>query len=631
MKLSDELKAKKAKTDTLLGNLWDQNKRFFNDREEHRLRFEGISRKVKGEKEKWQNNYVSPIPMTAIEQKASYLTESITSSGPEFLEFETFDNIESEDLALAITRVVSAFMRRTNPSEKLYKHCKDLLIDGSAVFRVFYDYRVSTVIEESDTLTYDEEGNLVSSKSYTEKPKVDFDQPNFETVQLNNFWVDTSTEDIDDASCMAYRQLIHKSVLDGYTASPIWNIDPEAHEVALKASVPQRTFARSPILPHTTNSLSTRFADYDIDTINKNNYNKYKDDPIIELIWLHKPYKVQLIVNGIPITDEKTIYPTIKYPFIMTKNQPKTGECFGRSDIDQITQNIRHHEEMVNLIKDGYIRHLRPQRIVDSSVDQASLERLRNSGPDDVIVLHDPEALREFRPDSFDTTAVNFSAGFIEEAKKTIAINPMMEGTNPGSGIRSEGSLEFFQQIGATRTSTLLNSLVFTLERLGTMFVQLMKQFSEPEIVARYVGKLGQTTDIMMQVSDIPDDIGVKVKLSPLADPQRKSRIQEQLTLIKSAVESDTQGVFNVHRAFAEVFAESRLFEDPYELWHTDPQVILSKQILAAQNAGKPQPSTGLTLSPLLQAQQQQQVQLGSAASVPTANEGNPNGNNQFS
>ena len=644
--LSEKDKKLKAEIDGVIDRCLTGARKYFPDRENNRVRFEGMDLALRTKKEKWQSKYISPFPATSIEQKSAYLTEAATSLGPDFLEYLPYDNIEGEQQALLFTRLVAYYLSQTNVTEKIYLWSKDLLIYGTGVMKVFYNYRERMVKKKiGQRLSVGEDGQLVMVDAEEEIIKVEKDQPDFENVKLNNFWPDPDATCLDDMRYIVCRELITFSKISSYKKSRnLRNLDQ-----AKKAGIVERNFGR---LSTTKYSLygpkdvsvagpykTERLADYDIDEIIKHNDSKNNVNPVCELLTIYRPGTVQLVLNGVPISEEEPYYEDIRFPFIVVRNQPLNGEFFGRSDMDIIQNNIRHHEEMANLIKDNYVEHLRPTRLVDMSLGQEAIKRLQNAGSGDSVAVPDINGIRELRADSFDTTAVNYSQGFLDEAKMALAINPLLEGQNPGSGIRSEGSLELFQQIGSTRMSLLVNMMAYQLSKLGEMFLQLVKQFGAEEIVFTVTGKLSESYQLAVRPVDIPNNCQVKVQLSAIADSNRTKRIQQMLQLIQTAAGMDSLGTFRSERAMVEVFVESRLFEDSAELYETNPEVINARAMLSANAAGKPQPtSPGSNPGPaIMQSMQQPQQFPGGPPPGPQAPpsnsqrpmEGNPQGLNQ--
>jgi hypothetical protein len=637
--LKEKDKKLKADLDFIINKSYSAASKYFSDRENNRIRFESIDTSLKTKKEKWQAKYVSPFPAFSVEQKACYLTEALTSLGPDFIQYMPFDNLEAEDQSQVLTKLIAYYLTNTNTIEKVYLYSKDLLIYGTAVARIFYDYETRMVKKNRGKKLTLIDNQFAEVDDITETEVVDRDMPNFENVRLHNFWVDDECPDntMDSMRQIILRELITFKKIEAYEES--WGL--RNLEIAKKTGIPSRDFGKMSN-DRSNNMRRQRTADYDVEQIVKLNESGRKDNPICELLTIYTPGKVQLVLNGIPISDKMVIYDNIRYPFIVSRNQPINGEFWGRSDMDIIENNIKFHEEMTNLIKDNYTEHLRPIRLIDMSLGQEAIKRLQSAQPGAQIAVPDVNGVVELRPTSFDSSAVPYAAGFLDEAKTSMAINPLMEGENPGSGIRSEGSLELYQQIGSTRMSVLVNILAAAFMQMGKMYVQLVKQFGAEDISLIVTGKLNEATKLALRPVDLPDNVQVKVMLSTVADAKRAQRVASMLQLVSAAVQMDDMKLFRKERAMVEVFIESRLFEDGKEFYETDPNILIARATLAAQAAGNQSPTvTGGLVPPQGAAPQQPAPQQSAPAEAPESQmptsspqrpaEGNPQGVNQFS
>lgn len=614
---TEDLSAKdqklKAELDDIINDCLEGARKFFSDRENARIRFEGLDLTMKTKKEKWQSKYISPFPATSVEQKAAYLTEALTSLGPDFIEYLPYDNIEEEEQTNLLTRLVAYYLSKSNTIEKVYLYNKDMLIYGTGIAKIYYNYRERKVTRKVGRKMGMMDGSLAEFDVTEEKSKVEKDQPDFKVTELNNFWPDKEGSGLDDFRHIVERELITFKRMESYQKTRnLRNLN-----LAKKAGIPKRNFGKLSMTTATKQGRAGRTAEYNVDQIINFNTDKGKNNPVCELLTIYRPGTVQLVLNGIPISDEEPYYDDIRYPFIISRNQPINGEFWGRSDMDIIENNIRHHEEMANLIKDNYVEHLRPTRLLDMSLGQEAIKRLQNAQPGAQIAVPDTDGVVELRPTPFDTTAVNYAQGFLDEAKASMAINPLMEGQNPGSGIRSEGSLELFQQIGSTRMSLLVNTLAYEFGRMGEMFVQLIKQFGNEEISFAVTGKLSESYSLAVRPVNLPDNVQCRVLLSTIADNKRQQRIAQMLQLITQAAQLDQLGTFRSERAMVEVFIESRLFEDGQELYEKDPNVIMARATLAANAAGKPSPTVTGGLNPGVGAMGQQQAPGGGGGAFP--------------
>lgn len=636
--MSESLKKRKSELDDIIKLCLDGNRKFFSDREKNRVRFEGFDTKPKTKKQKWQSNYVSPFPSVSMEQKSAFLTEAVTNLSPNFLEVQSMNNVDGADVALGLTRYFEECMEYAKPVEKIYLFTKDALIYGTGVMRVFWDYKERKRIYKGDKKLVVANGGLEYQREDLEEMVVDVDQPNFENLKLNNFYIDPEASSLDDARFVVTRQLInYKQVKSLKEARGLKNL-----AIAKEEELPDRNFGKLADSALGKLGRNNRRAEYDVDEIRTKNLDtKSKDNPICELMTIYRPGTVQLVLNGIPITDEQTVYDGIRYPFIILRNQPLNGEFFGRSDMDLIEPNVNFHEEMTNLIIDNYLEHLRPTTLIDQALGTDAIERIKKREPGDMVVVPDLDAILELRGQPFDKSSIEYANGFLQESKTAMAINPLMEGQNPGSGIRSEGSLEIFQQIGSTRMSLLVNMLANEMSKMGRMMISMLREYGDEEIYVTINGRLGDTWQQVIIPSQLPHKANVKVKLSIIADSRRQARLAQMRQMIMDTAQLDDTGTYRKERAMVEWYAASGdLWESPVDLWETDPQVIMARNELAASRAGKAQAGNpGAMGSPALQqALQPPAPQPQGSPNGPEMNqqpqrpgEGNPSGNNQFS
>lgn len=639
--LPKTLKKEKQKTDQIVSEAFRANKRYFSDRERNRRRFDGINDSVTSDTDKWKNLYISPALTTSVEQKASFATEAILgTAGTDLLQFRT-RQLERDDVTTILSRLVNdVYLPNVPVSNYNLVHCKSALIDGSSVMRVFWDRKTRDIKRKlPPQLSLDESGNLIAVEGTSTETVVECNQPSYEPVKVDNIWVDPDAikSDFDDADYIIYRQVVDLNKLKAMQKAGLWQI--KHLDIIKESAMPQREFVRFSGAGRNNSKMLSRLQEYDVERIQEMNLKERKDNPLIELLYVHTPYKIQLVANNIPITPPQEIYEDIKYPFVHTVNMPIQGEFWGRSDVDFARADIEHHEKLVNLIIDNYTMHLRPTLFVDSNLNKKQQEEIEDPMPGKVVRVSDPDRnIRDFRPSNFDQSVVAFAQGFIEEAKGSLGINALLEGRAPGSGIRTEGSLELFQQLGATRTDVFLRELRRTYQNIGKMFVKLIRQYADEQTVFTTAGRLGEAAEMVLKKSDIPGYIGVDVKVGGIGDPKRTQRTEQMLGLLERGFQLDENRLLNVPRALVEIFGESGLYEDPKGLFDVDPEVVEAKQQLAAAAAGKStasilnrpkqeQPSGSIENAGQGSAQTQQ---LGGTSDIQRPGEGNPTGSNQF-
>lgn len=590
---------------------FDASQEFFEDRCRNKARFEGRREKREARQAENDHEYISTAGSEMIEQKAAFTTEAVTNFGHKMFTVGTYNNIEAARDAKASAELLNYYMSNIPVTEQGYMLHKNMYLYGTSVAEVYF--RTLTIKEpvgESRVqLTVDEEGTFGSIFSSKYEEVEYLKQPVFRQVRLQNFWPDPEITDgtIDTARFICVRELrTASSVRKNKVRFDLKNLS-----AAIDCPIPDRMSFTS-----SAGGLRKRLAEYDIENIRKRNQRSEatKSDPIVELITIYRPGTVQFMVNGKVVSDEIVIYPEIRYPFAIFRNQPEDGEFWGRADLELVKNNIDFYEELINLVHDKYLMNLKPVLFADAmSMDLDQIEKFKKAKAGDVIAIDNftSESVKEFKQDTPDASTIAFAEGFLSEVKKALAINPMMEAENPGSGIRTEGSLQLFQRIGSTRMQTQLNIVTKCWEEIGRLMLRMAKIFADEEVYLSVTGALGDTVEGFIDPRKVNTNTKFKIKLGAVADPKRDTRVAQMLQYIEACKSLDSLGIFRGEQALAETAEHMDIFNDPVSLWETDPEVIKARRELMATTAGREQPSslTGIPSPSSVQAAQPQEQQ----------------------
>ena len=352
-----------------------------------------------------------------------------------------------------------------------------------------------------------------------------------------------------------------------------------------------------------------------------------KENPKVEVIRLFRPGTVQFIMNNIVISEEIQIYPGIRFPFVIFRNDPKPGEFYGRSSIELIRNDIEFHEEMVSLIHDGHLLNLKPIFLADSNAFMSSqLKEYKNAGAGDIVAINglNIEAIREVKAAPPDPSSVAFAQTFEQAAKNAVSINPIMDGGQDiSSGVRTQGSFELISRMGSTRLQNKIRIYAKAFEDVGRLVLQVAKIYADEAEYVSVTGALGDTSEQFIDPREIDTRVKFKVKLGQIADPARATKMAQQMSWLAQASQMDQLGIVRTYKGLVEAAATGDLFEDSVGLIETDPQVIESRAFLQAQLAGsqKPGPSMLGSLSSM-QPPQQEQPQPAQESSIPQMTEG---------
>lgn len=575
----------------------DDSIRYFEDRQRNLDRYEGVRTKREARSKKWDHEYISHVAAEMVENKAAFMTQAIVNSEGKMFEVGTYNNIEFAREARAQAELLNYYMCNIPLIEIAHKIHRDCFLYGDTIVEVFH----KTVMRKEPPkenngirLTVDKEGGFGAIQAPSFEEVVEIKQPYFKIIRLNNFYPDPQALDGTIESCRFIVKRDLKTRADIERNAEKFGLKKKKLAEAFEAPLPPR-FAAVNSDNKGKQGHRRRLAEYDIETLIEYNRDCSDKDKVYEVMTIYRPGTQQFLINDVLVSDEMVVYPGIRYPFVKFPNQPFEGEFFSRADLELVKNNIDFYEEMVNIIHDKYLQSSSPKLLGDSMVlDAQALKKYKEAGPGDIIPVDGftSEVIKEVQVAPPDPSTVNFSQTFLAEAKKMLAINPMMEAEQPGSAIRTEGSLQMFQRIGSTRIQTQLGILTKCWEELGRLMLKMAKIFLDEELYITITGPLGDTIEGYMSNDQINPDTRFKIKLGSVADPQRNAKVMRMLNYIKACQESDRLGIYRAEQALAETAEFIGDFHDPRNHWETNPEVINARINLAAQSAGKQEPTS---------------------------------------
>lgn len=604
----------------------DDSLRYFEDRQGNLDRYEGVRYKREERSKKWDHEYISHVAAEMIENKAAFMTQAIINPEGKMYDIATYNNIEFAREARAQAELLNYFMSNIPIVELAHKVHRDTFLYGDAVVEVYH----KTVMRKEPVknnagirLTLDNSGSYAASANNTFEEVTEIKQPYFKLVRLNNFYPDPNALEGTIESCrfIVKRELRTRADIErNKDKFGLKNL-----ETAFSTPMPDR-FTSVTSDNKGKRGHRKRLAEYDIETLVDHNKECSEQDKVHEVLTIYRPGTQQFMINGVLVSDELAPYPGIRYPFVKFPNQPVEGEFFSRADLELVKNNIDFYEEMVNLIHDKYLQNISPKLLADSMMfDGKALQEYKKAGSGDIIPVDGftSEGVKEIIVTPPDPSAVNFSQNFLAEAKKMLAINPMMESEQPGSAIRTEGSLQMFQRIGSTRIQTQLGILTKCWEDLGRLMLKMAKVFLDEELYITITGPLGDTIEGYMTNDQINPDTRFKIKLGSVADPQKNAKVARMLSYITTCMKSDRLGIYRAEQALAETAEFIGDFHDPMNHWETNPEIINARIELAAQAAQKETPMSQIPSM----SEMQQSNSGGAMPEAPqTIQEGQPSG-----
>lgn len=629
-----KLSKKDKEVKSIIDGCLEHSNLYAEDRKRNWELYEGVREKVEKRQTDFDHIYKSHIGANAVEQLATFATQALTNEGGNIFRVADYNNVELARQASAATILLNYYMNNINVQEELYKTLFEAECFGTGIMEVEYKTlyrRVADPESNSFVNKVDAQGKFTAkvAQKFIDVPHSA--QPRLRQVRLIDFWVDKQATSLDNLRHACIREVMnYKEVEKMKEAYGFKNL-----ERAKKSGFPTRDTLR------TDNAIRSghrkRDTEYDIESVlNYNDSSVGKDNPKVEIVRLFRPGTVQYVMNGIVISEELEVYPGVRFPFAIFRNDPKPGEFYGRSSIELIKNDIEFHEEMVSLIHDKHLMSLKPVFLADANAFMANqLKEYKNAGAGDIVAINglNVEAIREISANPPDQSAVAFANSFEQVAKNAVSINPIMDGGQDiSSGIRTQGSFELVSRMGSTRLQNKIRLYAKAFEDIGMLVLQIAKIYVDKEEYISVTGALGDTESHMIDPREIDTRVKFKVKLGQIADPARATKMAQQMQWLAQAGQLDQLGLVRTYKGLVEAAATGDLFEDSVGLIETDPQVIEDRAFLQAQAAGKQQPGPSAlgslsSMSPPPQQQPQQgQPQAepapAQASSVPQITEG---------
>ena len=438
-------------------------------------------------------------------------------------------------------------------------------------------------------------------------------QPFLRQVRVMDFWADKQATSINDLRYACIREIMSYSDIKQHKLRYDLKNLPEAKN----RGFPTRALLES--REGIKEGHRQRDTEYDINSITEYNTSAAgQKNPKVEVIRVFKPGTVQFVMNGVVISEELTIYPGIRFPFALFRNDPKPGEFYGRSSIELIKNDIKFNEEMISLIHDKHLMNLKPVFLADANAFMASqLKEYKNAGPGDIVAINglNIEAIREVKASPPDPSAVAFASMFDQNAKSAVSITPLMDGgTDISSGVRTDGGFELISRMGSTRLQNKIRIYAKAFEDIGRLILQVAKIFADKAEYISVTGALGDTVEQFVDPREIDTRVKFKVQLGQIADPARVAKMNAQMTWLSQASQMDPLGIIRSYKGLVEAAATGDLFEDSVGMVENDPEVLEARAFLQAQSAGiqKPGPSmlgSATEMQKLMQDQNPQQEQ----------------------
>ena len=584
--------------------------RYFEDRNRNWELYEGVRQKKEDRQTKFDQVYRSHIGAKAVEQLATFATQALTNEGGSIFRVSPYNNIEVARQAAAATKLLNYYMSNLDVTQELYKTLFEAECFGTGIMEVEYRTIFTKKPKEdgnSIKITVDKDGKFGAIKANKYEMVPHLSQPWLRQVRIQDFWADRMATCLEDMRYACIRCVL--------TYKDVKQFEKKYGLKRLKEAKENGFPARSRLKNESTINEGHRRRDseYDIESIVQFNGSEAgQDNPKVEIVKIYRPGTVQFVMNDIVISDEIQLYPGIRYPFALFRNDPKPGEFYGRSTIELIRNDIEFNEQLTSLIHDKYQLNLKPIFLADANAFMyEQLEEYKNAGAGDIVAISglNIEAIREVKAQAPDPSTIAFAQKFEEDAKNAVSINPIMDGGQDiSSGVRTQGSFELVSRLGSTRLQNKIKIYAKAFEGIGKLILQMAKIFADgPEYVSK-TGALSDTEEQWIDPRTLDTRVKFQVKLGQIADPARATKAAQMMQWAQNVKGMDDFGLFRSYAAMAEAAVEADLFEDATMLFETDPEVIAAAAELKAGIAGTDNPTVSLLGSPS-SIQQQQQAQ----------------------
>lgn len=560
-------KKKLTRLQQIVHSCFDNSSKFFQQRLKWKNRYLGVDEDLDRRKAHWQARFVHTYPHQAVELKGSFFTQALKGNGVQpFYVVEPWD-FNSEDKALANTRLLQYQLARTPVLDTMYKVSKDLSIYGTGILKTFWDYQSIDVPQKpKQVFDIDENQNLfVKSVKPPPVKRVMKDQPDTMVIEPNDFWPDPSATSLENARYVCHRTIMPFSKLKalekkkGSAFGRYKNVD-----MVKKTSMPMRQFADQ----HSSLTRDDRL----LKDLNANFRNADPNNPMVEIVEIWEPGgKVSTIANNEVLLEHETIlFEHLKYPFVVLTNEPITGEFWGLSDFQIAQKLLDYVDEHQSQLLDNNSQTLKGFALVERGIGAQALKDLEEAEPGSKIVVNDLNAIKWERPPSPDSSAAVIQENLLQQARQAMSVTEILQGVAPPSNIRSTGGLELLAQVGQVRLVVTVDRLAEQLRTLGKQWIALNQQFLDESVLVPIIGAVpGTESYTRVSPEDIPMDVDVRVRLGSLAQGNRELRVQQMLQIHNLA--QNIPG-YNAIRAMKEIASVQGGFEDPTTLFLLDEQ-----------------------------------------------------------
>lgn len=561
---------------------------FFTPRNKYKDMYHSYDAEMVKRKEPWQSQFSDTFPYLSIQQKSAFIIRQLFGNGTQPILTVDPWNEGAFEQANILSKVFKSQFDSSDFKRDLIKMVKEFGYFGDAFLEVFWNYKERPIRQnrnflldinrsdgangasERDKLNLfaninqpnDRIGNgFQLNKNVQQFDDVEKDQPDAESIYVNNVWIDPEATRIQDARYVCVRKEF------------TWD--------ALKMKESQGRYVNVDMIKHTHKpKMHNEFY--------LESYNKYelrreaivanaaltRENPVVEVIDIWENGRVTSIANrSIVIGAQVELYDALgpnETPIIHFPNNQENERVYGFSDYEQVERVWKTSNSIRNMMVDNMHFNLTGMHIVGHAFGVDGIEQLKRPRPNGLILSNNPQLLRNYRPDLFPPTVDAYNKDLVSLGKETIGANEVLGGGAPPSNIRDSQSFNALAAASSSVIAMSLDGITTGLTELGRLWLGLNHQFLDVQRSFPVIGPSVQEF-VRLQPQMIPHSSNVRVRLSAIQEAFRNETGQRMLQAINLANQAPG---FNFVEAMKNFFRLDGAFDDPDRLWLLDEQEV---------------------------------------------------------
>ena len=495
-----------------------------------------------------ESSHKTPFPRAFVNSKASFVTNLFFDSEGNLFR-GTSSNIYSADKVKGITKVLNKQIKKLLFPTILNKVAKSTFVEDIGVMQVKWKYDSLDInifretqfleslkerhtdaksLEEIDAAIAEELEKLAPIMGNQKHPS-EFNGVDIEIIKPCDFYIDPNTEgDIDNAEFVYVKKSVPLSKLKS---------------LVKMGRIPEDKFAEL------EKGHAKRYSSKSKGPKGKYGYSP-KYDPNIDLYEIWEKGLVSLVTCDLKlILDYRrdVFFGLIKYPFVVTVNNPTYSGFFGDGDYKGMEPMIEAIDRMQSNMVDHYEKHLKGRMFITPALQQDSVfvKRMQN-GDAGVFGVPSLNGFKDDRLPLFDQAVVSAQNGFIAQLQSGLGVDDLSAQGTIGSNFRTDATVQAYLQSAQAQMNFTISVFKEALKRLGKLMMVLNSLFlKEGETFVLTGGKA--TDPVTVYNTDIPLDLEVDLHIKKLSDPEQSRKLKLMSEMLDRAT---SLGFVRVDRMF---------------------------------------------------------------------------------